>query len=401
MRGLFIAAKRASLARMSRIATTACLIALAMISLPLRAQDGTFAHAAGTHDPFLLALQPGVRTSALPPWVDASPRIEPEAALVALRILPSWRAPGVDLFAATVVFTDNGDGGPAMEWRAEDGTVTTISYGLGEVGRPVGLNSRTVLLPQMLTREGGELLVSYYGKFDSLLSLAVRPAREDALAVLGARRFPVLIDGDLNVFEDREVNGTRPVPLAGDIRNGAIVEAELSAQTEPLEESIGFLVPLEGDMEAAMLRLETLGLDPEARLEVWVNDHPIGTVNFPGFQLDDPSLVADWNGGFLLAGWRKGSLYIAARHLRQGENSIVIRLDRSPVETGRDVFLRNTGLHLRFASSGGAPPESGAEMPAEVDGIPLRPDFSISEPAIPTGSDPAPPEVVTAPLEPR
>jgi hypothetical protein len=374
---------------------------LLCVSAPLRAQTESFAFSAGTHDPFLLALKPGVQMSALPPWVDTTPRINPEAALVELRILPTWRAPGVEMYAVTVVFTDNGDGGPAMEWRSQEGGMTTVSYGLGEVGRPVGLNSRTVLLPQALTREGGDLIVSYYGKFDSLLSLAVRPAREDTLAVLGARRTPVLVDGDLQVFEDREVNGTRPVPLAGDLRNGSIVEAELAAQTERLEESIGFVVPLEGKMEAAMLRLETLGLDPEARLEVWVNDHPVGTVNFPGFQLDDPSLVADWNGGFVLAGWRKGALFIAARHLKQGENSIVIRLARSPVETGREVFLRNTGLHLRFAASENPLPHPDAEMPGEVDGMPTQPDFSISDPAIPENTDPAPPEVVTAPVEPK
>jgi len=386
---------------MPRPGRLAIFLFLLCVSAPLRAQTGSFAFSAGTHDPFLLALKPGVQMSALPPWVDATPRINPEAALVELRILPTWRAPGVEMYAVTVVFTDNGDGGPAMEWRSEDGTVTTVSYGLGEVGRPVGLNSRTVLLPQALTREGGDLVVSYYGKFDSLLSLAVRPAREDALAVLGSRRTPVLVDGDLNVFEDREVNGTRPVPLVGDLRNGAVVEAELASQTEKLDDSIGFVVPLEGKMEAAMLRLETLGLDPEARLEVWVNDHPVGTVNLPGFQLDDPSLVADWNGGFVLAGWRKGSLFIAARHLKQGENSIVIRLARSPVETGREVFLRNTGLHLRFAASENPPPAPDTEMPAEVDGIQAQPDFTISEPAIPEAADPAPPEVVTAPVEPK
>ena len=173
----------------------------------------------------------------------------------------------------------------------------------------------------------------------------------------------------------------------------------IRAQTEPLEESIGFVVPLEGPVEASMLRLESLGLDPEARLEVWVNDHPVGTVNFPGFQLDDPSLVGDWNGGFVFAGWRKGTMFIAARHLKQGENSIVIRLARSPVETGREVFLRNTGLHLRFAAMEIPSPDPASEMPEKVDGIPLRPDFSISEPAIPESSMPAPPEVVTAPAE--
>jgi hypothetical protein len=87
--------------------------------------------------------------------------------------------------------------------------------------------------------------------------------------------------------------------------------------------------------------------------------------------------------------------------LKQGENSIVIRLARSPLETGREVFLRNTGLHLRFAASENPVSESAAEMPDKVDGIPLRPDFSISEPAIPSSFDPAPPEVVTAPVEPQ
>jgi hypothetical protein len=44
-------------------------------------------------------------------------------------------------------------------------------------------------------------------------------------------------------------------------------------------------------------------------------------------------------------------------------------------------------------------PDPASEMPEKVDGIPLRPDFSISEPAIPESSMSAPPEVVTAPAE--
>lgn len=378
------------------IRATALALLLALASLSTRASE--FQPQAGTYDPLLLALKPALQMSALPPWVAKMPRVDPEASLLEFEILPAWRAPGVDFFAVTVVFQDNGDGGPALEWRTEGGVVSTISYGLGEIGKPVGLNSRTVLLPQVLTREGGTVILSYYGKFESLLSIAVRPAREDDMAVMGARRFPILVDGDLQVFEDREVNGTRPVPLAGDVRNGSIVEAELAAQTEQLEDSIGFIVPIQGKPEAGMLRLETLGLDPEARLEVWLNDNPIGSVNFPGFQLDDPSLVADWNGNLVMAGWRKGSLFVPARHLVEGDNSIVIRLARSPVETGREVFLRNTGLHLRFAAAPWTPPtEPVGEIPAEVDGVRSEPDFSLADPAIPSAVEEPLPEVVTSP----
>lgn len=357
------------------------LMAVAFSVQMLRAGKPPF-EGGGTYDPFLLAFQPALRMSALPPWINGPAGVDAATATVAVAIHPAWRSTGVEMFVATVVFNDNGDGGPALEWKGADGTVSTVSYGLGEIGRPVGLNSRTVLLPQVLTRGGGTLLLSYFGKFDSLLSLAIRPAREDALAVLGDRRSPMLIDANLQVFEDGEINGTRPVPMAGDVRNGSIIEAELSARVEPLEDSLEFVIPLQGNPEAAMLRLEALGLDPEARLEVSVNGHSLGPVGFPSFQLDDPSLVTDWNGGMVLAGWRKGSLFIAARHLLEGENSIVVGLKRSPAETGRGVFLRNTGLHLRFAAPQW-PRDSMNPPPGSNDGLPTDPDFTLVDPALP------------------
>jgi len=97
-----------------------------------------------------------------------------------------------------------------------------------------------------------------------------------------------------------------------------------------------------------MLKLETLGLDPEAQLSVEVNKIAVGNINFPGFELDDPSLVSDWNGRLILAGWRKGTLFVPAVFLAPGDNSIVISLKRSEMETGRKVFLRNSQIQLRF-----------------------------------------------------
>lgn len=364
------------------------LLMAAAISVPgLRSADDML-HAGGTFDPFLMALQPSVKIGALPPWVERMPEVEAGTSTVTVSIHPSWRSTGVEMFVATVVFNDNGDGGPALEWEGPDGSISTLSYGLGEIGNPVGLNSRTVLLPQVLTREGGRLLLSYFGKFESLLSLAIRPAREDSLAVVGDRHAPVLLDGNLQVFEDLEVNGARPVPMSGDIRNGSIIEAELSARVEPLEDSLEFVMPIEGKPEAAMLRLEALGLDPEARVEVAVNGQSLGALHFPSFQLDDPSLVTDWNGGMILAGWRKGSLFISARHLREGDNSIVVSLKRSAFETGREVFLRNTGIHLRFGAMTWPQESSASSVESKVDGLTTGPDFTLVEPALPESVDP-------------
>lgn len=359
-----------------------CFLVAALCSTSIRAED-SFLHAGGTFDPFLLALQPAVQMSALPPWVDGPAKVDAATSTVTVSIHPDWVSSGVEIFVATVVFNDNGDGGPALEWETAEGKVTTISFGLGEIGKPVGLNSRTVLLPQDLTQAGGRLLLSYFGKFDSLLSLAIRPARSDAMTVVGERHSPVLVDGNLQVFEDGEVNGTRPIPLAGDIRNGSIIEAELSARVEPLEDTLEFVIPIQGKPEAAMLRLETLGLDPEAKIEVSVNQQILGTVGFPSFQLDDPSLVTDWNGNLVLAGWRKGSLFIAARHLIEGDNSIVLTLQRSSAETGREVFLRNSGIHLRFSAPQWPQESSGKPMETKIDGLATEPNFSLGEPALP------------------
>lgn len=362
------------------------LVALSLGCDFVRALDASVP-GGGTFDPFLLALKPAVQMSPMPAWMESPVRIEPEASSVEVEIPPLWRQSAVDMYAVTLVFDDTGDGGPVLEWRSQDRKHdSTISYGLGEKDKPVGLNSRTVLLPQPLTKEGGTLVVLYKGKFDSLMSVAVRPCRENATAVIGSRNSPALMDEGLQVYEDREVNGIRLTPLTGDLQRGTIVEAELSAQMEPLEDSIEFVAPLDGSVEGAMLKLETLGLDPEAQLLVEVNKKTIGNMNFPGFELNDPALVTDWNGKLILAGWRKGTLFVPARFLTPGDNSIVISLKRSDMETGRKVFLRNSQIHLRFAPrpftapmTPDVQPKFDPEVGRKVSG---KPDLNLPEEAM-------------------
>ena len=367
-------------------------VCLLFVSSPARAVELSIP-AGGTFDPFLLALKPGVQMSPLPAWMEGPASIRPDLAKVEIPIAPLWKEASVEMYAVTVVFEDTGDGGPVLEWRHGE-EKSTVSNGLGEVGNPVGLNSRTVLLPQSLTKDGGTLVISYVGKFDSLLSLAVRPARLDETAVLGGRRTAALIDDSFQAYDDREVSGARPVPLTGDVRVGTIVEAELSAAVEPLNQALEFVAPVDGIVEGAVIHLEALGLDPEAELRVSINAKPAGQISFPSFALDDPSLVTDWNGRLLLAGWRKGSLFVSARHFKQGENTISIDLKRSEGETGREVFLRNSSLHLRFTPAAFSPPPDPmpAGNPAEVTlkDAPPAVDFQAIDPILPSedGSEP-------------
>lgn len=331
--------------------------------------------------PFLLQLKPSVQMSPLPGWMQLPALVREDLATVEIPLPALWQAPSAEYFAVTVVFRDEGDGGPAVEWRSASGMVSSISQGLGESGTAVGLNARTVLLPQSITREGGVLLVSYYARFDALVSVAARPARGNLLAILGGDSDPVLVDEAFRIFERREVDGFRPQPLSGDLRRGAVVEAELSAAVEPLESEIEFIAPIDGVVEGAMVRIDVLGLDPEARIEVRVNSLLAGTLNFPPFRLDDPAIVADSLGRLIVAGWRTGTLFIPARFLLGGENAIVLSLQRSAVETGRPVFLRNAVLHLRFGSEeAGAPPE---------------PDLMLPDPLLPDPDEIPLPEIIT------
>jgi hypothetical protein len=369
-------------ARPFRMLAVACLLAISPTARSLELSIP----AGGTFDPFLLALKPGVQMSPLPAWMDGPASIRPDLGFVEIPIAPLWKDSTVEMYAVTVVFEDTGDGGPSLEWR-HDEEHSTVSNGLGEIGNPVGLNSRTILLPQALTKDGGNLIISHKGKFESLLSLAVRPARLDETAVLGGRRTAALVDDSFQVYDDRQVSGGRPVPLAGDVRVGTIVEAELSAAVEPLDQAIEFVAPVDGNIEGAVIHLESLGLDPEAELRVSVNATPVGQISFPSFALDDPSLVTDWNGRLLLAGWRKGSLFVAARHFKQGENTVSIDLKRSEGETKREVFLRNSSLHLRFTPAAFSPlPEEKREVSSEEvtsKDIPLAVDFHAFDPILP------------------
>jgi hypothetical protein len=61
-------------------------------------------------------------------------------------------------------------------------------------------------------------------------------------------------------------------------------------------------------------------------------------------------------------------LYLPARLWKSGENRLLLKLQRAEGELGKPVFLKSTGLELRF----GAPPEIDFQHGPSVIEAPQR-----------------------------
>jgi len=381
-------------------------LTLALISTRASAEARDAGLAAGRPlAPVSARWRPERQLSPLPVWAPGPVDLQEGQAVFPLPA--RWQQPAIDRYILTVVFEDAEDSGPTVEWRSAGGVVTRLSDGLGEGGGALGLHARTVVLPDAMTRDGGAVVVSMPWRMEGLVSASVQPARDVTIAVPGAGFHPGMVERAGVAVASEELEGREVPPSAGDVREGPVVEAELSANIEALEHELEFLVPMEGEVDGAILYSEALGLDPEARVDVEINGRKAGEMNSAAFRLDDPTAGVDSSGRLTIAGWRKHSLFLPARLWVRGENSIVLRY-RPPSHGARSVYpvsIKNTFLHVLFGSGGAvaaAPSGSGRGIataisepwPVNLD-EPTSPDFS--SPIAIVDEPPVLPLVVTAP----
>lgn len=340
------------------------VMVLSALLLPgtIHAQDqaSTPSSGGGSFHPFTVTLQPQVTTSPLPPWDATTPdsfSIQPDSDSVSLAI-PSLAAQDeIGCFALTVVFQDDGDGGPVVEWLSKDGGSTLLSAGLGENGVALGLNSRTLLLSQSLAIDGGTVRISFAGRFKRLLSLTLRPAQEVGVGSLDNETQPALLEGTDRVLNAQEVSGADEILKKGDSVKGSVVDAELSASPVRLDlpgtqGMLEFDVPVATVPSGSYLHADVGGLDPASSILVQLNGVQCGAVGMSPFPLDDPSIVFSNSGRLLLAGWRRASLFLPAALWQQGENSIVLTLARASGDEGNPVYLQKTRIDLLMPPAG-------------------------------------------------
>jgi len=255
--------------------------------------------------------------------------------------------------ALTVVFDDNGDGGPVVEWIASSGERTLLSAGLGTVGAGSGIELRTLLLPQNLTLPGGTVSVSFTGRFARLRVIELRPCAELSIAAPFGIEHPVLLTVSGRTLSEQEASGGDPPLLLGDAAKGNIVRAELAASPLPIGEStaVEVVVPMAAGAAESFIKGEVSGLDPASRIEVTVNGIPLGPLGLESFPLDDPGTLRSPAGRLLRAGWRAGSLFVPKGLWKQGDNSVVFSLIKGGDDSGDPVRLRNAVAEILFSPS--------------------------------------------------
>ena len=239
--------------------------------------------ASGLFDPLVVTLQPKVSIGILPTWEGTThvPSIHSESDSVDIPVPSLTTQEEIGCFALTVVFQDNGDGGPVVEWISNQGDLTLLSAGLGDNGVALGLNARTLLLSQALTLDGGTIRVSFTGRFSRMISTSLRPARELGVAALGSDLKPALIENDRQVLSEEEVSGNDIHPQSGDRTDGYVIHADLAASPLRLDlpgsgNTTEFVIPLSDKPVGSLIQAEIGGLEPESWIEVSVNGESRG-----------------------------------------------------------------------------------------------------------------------------
>ena len=323
--------------------------------------------AEATWAPLVITLQPKVTTSALPSWSQGGVNVESASDSVLLPVPALAAQDEIGCFALTVVFEDQGDGGPAVEWLPAGGEQILLSGGLGESGVPLGLNARTLMLTQQMALDGGVLRVSFAGRFVRLLSVTLRPAREVTVGTIGNDQQPALILGKGESLDWNDVSGADPILQRGDRAEGMVVHAELAAESTRISQpgsdgTLEYVVPLPAVPEGSFLHADLGGLDPESWVEASINGESFGPIGVSPFSLNDSRVVFSPTGRLRVAGWRSASLFLPARVWKEGENSVSLTLHTSPGDPVGGGFLRKVSLDLLFSPA--IPGPETAHLPA-------------------------------------
>jgi hypothetical protein len=246
----------------------------------------------------------------------------------------------------TFIFEEDGGKGPAVFWSGDaSGRQVTITSNLAE--GVVGLNRRTIELPDEIAHEAGHLYVM--GRQDRLLRLRIDWCDPSQSFVASDQERPELVMGGA-VKLDRDLTGQTPM-TPPDAWFGRVLDAALQDGVADLSQNTELVVPLKGMAGEARLRAKFLGLPLGKSVRVWINGKPAGRIQPALPSLTDPGYLRHVGKHASYAGWREGAIYVEPGSLKEGDNSIVFE---SP---GKGVYLSGAAMEIEAPAVEKAEPE--------------------------------------------
>ncbi len=304
-------------------------------------------------DSFKITLSPEQKIGPIPKWA-LPPHIDEESSSVEIPIPPLAEQTSIENFSITVNFMDTGDGGPLIEKQNKNDSIPILlCSGLGINGPALGMNSRTIAIPNDLAIDGGKIIVRHAGRFKQLDSIILRPGRTAMVSVLNENTIPAIIDYSTIIPQDL-AEGATPVLKKGDTTHGRVTTASLSPSIEELDSTIQFNFDISRKPQATLFQTDILGLDLKAHIDIELNGKSIGPLNVSSFEFDSAELITetkinDPSPQLQIAGWRSAYIYIANDYLREKDNHLLLIVQPSGNSHEYKIHLKNSSLKMLHA----------------------------------------------------
>jgi hypothetical protein len=305
--------------------------------------------------PLKITVSPEPNIGPIPHWA-LPPHIDKESSSVEIPIPPLAEQTDIENFAITINFMDMGDGGPLIEKQSKNEAFPTLlCSGLGINGPALGINSRTITIPNDLAMDGGKIIVRHVGRFEQLNSITLRPGRTVMVSALNENNAPAIIDHS-TIIEQDLAEGALPILKTGDATHGRVTTASLSPSIEELDGSIEFIFDISNKPAATLFKTDILGLDLEAHIDVELNGKSVGPLNISPFELDAPELLDETKKNnsspqLQIAGWRSSYIYISQDYWREKDNHLLLIVKPSDNAQTSKIHLKNSSLEILHRAS--------------------------------------------------
>lgn len=298
---------------------------------------------------------PAATNSPTPTWLKIHEPDELSAATFATWGFDITPPEGSGDLAVTFYFTEKEGSFLRVYWQGSTNALTLCDNLYEGVAMP---NQRTLLIPKSVLGTGGKLSVMAGTDEAAIQRIEWNWVTQATVAVTDAANSPALFRSGNQALRAEEVSGDDRVPANDQVR-GSSVAAVLQDEPIRIEYGIDFVASLESVPPLARIEVQLLGVPLDRNIAVWVNGVPVNQLSLDVPDLADPGYLPQPprpDGTPTLpaySGWRKGTVFIPATALREGENQFRFTWLEPDATTGivRPLALKNFFLQLNFDAS--------------------------------------------------